>query len=197
MIPPTQHAELSDTLRDDVAAYAFGILQGEQAYNMARHLETGCPVCNKELRDVAGVMTALACTVEEKAPKPSIKDRLLARARGEKQVDHPGLYVVRPGEGKWRKTRWEGVQFLLLHSDKQTGASTSLVRVDPGGRYPAHRHRGTEQTWVLQGSCRIGAITIQAGDYACAAAGSEHGELVSDRGCLLLIISAARDEVLA
>ena len=74
---------------------------------------------------------------------------------------------------------------------------TSLVRIQPGGRYPAHRHHGAEQSWVIEGSCRIGSVSIRAGDFAVAAAGTVHDVLESDEGCVLLIVSSARDEILA
>ena len=84
-----------------------------------------------------------------------------------------------------------------LYQDSATGMVTSLPRLEPGGRYPAHRHHGAEQTWVVQGSCRIGSESIRAGDFAGAAAGTVHGVLESDEGCVHLIVSSARDEILA
>ncbi len=46
-------------------------------------------------------------------------------------------------------------------------------------------------------SCRIASVTPYARDFACAAAGTEHGVLESDDGCVLLIVSSAKDEALA
>lgn len=201
MKPRTHHFELTGTLREELALYAFGLLEGEHATEVAGHLEAGCSVCNEEFQAVAGVMVELASAVVEVAPADSLKQRLLMRINSEKQGQEeqcgPGMYVVRSGSGKWRQTRWDGIAWMRLHHDQTTGLTTSLVRVDPGARYPAHRHRGVEQSWVVEGSCRIGSVTIRAGDFACATAGSEHGILESDDGCVLLMVTSAKDEVLA
>ncbi|MGH9627061.1 MAG: cupin domain-containing protein, partial [Bryobacteraceae bacterium] len=105
--------------------------------------------------------------------------------------------IVRGGRGKWMQTPWKGVAYMRLRYDGATGFTTGLLRIDPGARYPAHHHNGVEQSWVLQGSCRIGSVTIRAGDFACAEAGTDHGVLESDEGCVLLIMSSEKDEVFA
>jgi anti-sigma factor ChrR (cupin superfamily) len=197
---PQAHPELTDSLREELGLYAFGMLESESAAQIAQHLETGCAVCTEELQAVTGLVVALSSAVDVVAPAPDLKDRLLARVRTEKpSVEQPesGIYVVRGGQGKWKETPWKGITYLRLYYDRTTGFATSLLRVEPGSQYPAHRHRGVEQSWVVEGSCRIGSVTIRAGDYACAAAGTEHGVLVSDDGCLLLMVSSAKDEVLA
>jgi anti-sigma factor ChrR (cupin superfamily) len=197
--PQTPHVELTDTLREEIALHAFGMLEGEDATRVARHLEGGCAVCLQEFQAVTSVLVGLTSSVEPVAPSPDLKQRLLTRVRSEKRdASHPepGVYVVRSGSGTWKQSPWEGIAFMRLYYDRATGRVTSLVRVDPGARYPAHRHRGVEQSWVLEGSCRLGAVTARAGDFVCAAAGTEHGVLVSDEGCLLLMITTAKDEVL-
>jgi len=49
-----------------------------------------------------------------------------------------------------------GVSVKLLRRDEATGGVTALVRFDPGGRYPAHRHPAGEEVFVVEGRVRIG-----------------------------------------
>ena len=196
------HNELTDALREELSLYSLGLLEVEESARVSRHLEAGCGVCNQEFAGYAELLGVWSSALQLETPPPELKDRLMSRIRSEieaSKVDQlpPGFLVVRSGSGKWRPTLWQGIAFMKLFHDKETGAATSLVRVEPGAKYPAHRHGGIEQSWVVEGSCRIGSITIRAGDYACAYAGTEHGVLVSDEGCVLLVMSSARDEILA
>lgn len=192
MTPHTPHLA-----PEDLALYAFGLLERDQAAEIDFHLSAGCAVCSRELQAFENVAVELA---QPAAPPPELKHLLFDRIR--RPVDspeepEPGLVIHRAGTGKWQPTPWKGITYRRLHHDPATGMVTSLLRVKPGGRYPAHRHRAAEQSWVLEGSCRIGSITIRAGDFAAAAAGTVHGVLESDEGCLLLIVSSAKDEILA
>ena len=190
MTPHAPHVELTDALREDIALYAFGLLERDQAADIEQHLDS-CTVCNQELRAIENVVSGLSAPA---APPPDLKNRLLTRIQTREE---PGVTVHRSGSGTWHRTPWRGVTYQRLHFDAATGYLTSLLRVQPGGRYPSHRHHGDEQSWVLEGSCRIGSVSIRAGDFAVAAAGTVHGVLESEEGCLLLIVSSARDEVLA
>lgn len=195
------HDELTEALRDELALYAFGLLERDQAAAITRHLDAGCAVCNEELRGLRTVCVTLSASADAVEPPPGLRDRMLARIRSERPANReepgPGLYIVRSGAGEWKSTIWAGISYKRLYLDKSTGLATSLLRVAPGARYPAHRHHGVEQSWVVEGSCRIGTATIAAGDFACAASGTDHAVLISDEGCILLIVSTARDEVLA
>ena len=68
--------------------------------------------------------------------------------------------------------------------------------LEPGSILPEHQHHGPEQTFVVSGSCRIGALSLRAGDYHATGAGSHHGTVVSDEGCELLLV-VDKDDCLA
>lgn len=200
----TGHAEMNERLSDELTLFAFGLLDDDQATQLSQHLDAGCSVCNKEYQAVSSVVVELSSAIEVFAPPADLKERVLRRIQDEKprsatpvEECEPGIFVVRSASGNWRNTPWEGISWMKLYHDKETGSSTSLIRVEPGGKYPAHRHTGVEQSWVVEGSCRIGSVTIRAGDFACAAAGTEHSVLVSDEGCVLLVVASARDEIMA
>lgn len=72
------------------------------------------------------------------------------------------------------------------------GTKTLLVRMQPAAIYPSHEHTGAEQCYVLEGSIQDeSGITATAGDFVCMAAGSTHGEIRTETGCIFLIAYTA------
>ena len=57
-----------------------------------------------------------------------------------------------------------------------------------GSVLPAHDHRGNEQTFVIEGSCEIGAVGLAKGDFHRVEAGEHHGTVISKQGCTLLLV---------
>jgi anti-sigma factor ChrR (cupin superfamily) len=106
----------------------------------------------------------------------------------------PGFIVVRASEGEWRPTADPGVSFKLLFVDRERATVTTLVRMEPGARIPAHRHLGLEQCLVLEGDLSSGGIEMSAGDFNCSMPGSVHDELTTEGGALFIIISPERYE---
>lgn len=108
-----------------------------------------------------------------------------------------GFLVVRAGEGAWRPTADAGVTFKLLFEDRERATVTTLVRMEPGARIPAHRHLGVEQCLLLEGDLRAGGVEMSAGDFNCSLPGSVHEDLTTDTGALFLIVAPERYETLA
>lgn len=91
--------------------------------------------------------------------------------------------TVRTANGAWR-TCLQGVDRMVV--DEAGPVHTWLLRLAPGASLPAHtHHHGDEESLVLSGSCLINGELLMAGDYHHAAAGSRHGRLVSEAGCVL------------
>jgi quercetin dioxygenase-like cupin family protein len=193
------HDCITDELREELALYVFGLLPTEEARNIDRHLKSGCTACFEEWKALAATATELPFELDQLRPNPELKNRLMQRIATEPShgLEEPeaGVFVMRAGRGLWRETPYPGVTFQVLYSDRQTGNVTSLLKLEPGARYPAHHHAGVEQCWVIQGKVRIGAIEIEAGDFEYANAETDHGIIQSDNGCLLLIIASRHDEV--
>ncbi len=115
------------------------------------------------------------------ARQAAMKKALLGRAA------EPPILTMRPANGHWVAMAPK-VDMQVLHDD---GVHASwLVRVQPGGRLPAHDHRhGPEECIVISGSCHLDGEFLRAGDYQCAPAGSRHVDVHSDEGCMLFIRS--------
>lgn len=73
---------------------------------------------------------------------------------------------------------------------------TMLVRMNAGTSYPAHRHRGVEECYVLEGDLYGPNFEMRAGDYQRLAGGSVHGVQGTRGGCSLFIVSLMNDELL-
>lgn len=81
------------------------------------------------------------------------------------------------------------VKMKRLHRDGD--ARTYLLRLEPGGVVPGHRHDGAEECLVVEGEVSMGELSVAAGDYHVALAGSVHPDMYSRNGALLFIRSAA------
>jgi anti-sigma factor ChrR (cupin superfamily) len=136
-------------------------------------------------RDEMALLDDLALeSIEPVAPPHPLRARILAAVRETPQNSR----TVRADEGRWMSLPSSGVSIKLLSTDEKRGTATILMSLDPGSRIAAHDHRGDEETFVVSGSCRIGAVGLSKGDFHRAEAGSHHGDVVSDEGCVLLLV---------
>ncbi|MEO6759922.1 MAG: cupin domain-containing protein [Saprospiraceae bacterium] len=189
-------------ISEQAALYAMGALHGEERDAFERLLATGDPVATGAVEGLQATLEELALASPSPAVRPNVKERLMAGAAKTKlqgfQEPEPGVHVLRAGHGKWRETGYPGVTTKILHIEKETRMATTILRLEPGAKYPPHSHSTVEQCFVISGDVRLGSkLHIYAGDYEKAMAGTEHEFLVSDTGCELLIISCLDDEILA
>jgi quercetin dioxygenase-like cupin family protein len=106
------------------------------------------------------------------------------------------FHFVGSDAGAWEPTGVEGIEARRLSVDRENDRATFLARMAPGTSYPAHRHAGPEECYVLSGDLRVGDLHMHAGDYQRADPGSIHGVQSTDAGCLLLLVSSLDDEIL-
>ena len=188
-------------ISEQAALYAMGSLTGEELDAFERLLAAGDPVATAAVEGFQSTMEELALAAPAPPIRPNVKDRLMAGALKAKlqgfEEPEPGVHVLRAGNGKWRETGYPGVTTKILHIEKETRMATTLLRLEPGAKYPPHSHSMLEQCLVLSGDVRLGSkLQIFAGDYEKALPGTEHEFLASDTGCELLIISCLEDEIL-
>jgi anti-sigma factor ChrR (cupin superfamily) len=131
----------------------------------------------------------VAETIEPVAPPRELKTRIMSLVRDIPQNSR----TVRAHEGHWSQIPMSGVKVKLLTIDETRGTATLLMDLAPGSSLPGHDHHGDEQSFVISGSCRIGGVSLEKGDFHHAGAGSHHGSVVSDGGCLLLLVVDAED----
>ena len=75
---------------------------------------------------------------------------------------------------EWTPSRVAGSVQKTLYSDPETGRSTVLFKMEPGGVIPFHEHPELEQTYVLEGSLEDDQGACTAGNFVWRPAGSRH-----------------------
>ncbi len=203
----TRHDRLDDAARDRAALHALGSLSREEASEYERHLAE-CEACRSEVRSLREVLDGLVHLAPAVAPPPELKARLMASVRAEGRghaqtwktwrpdAEGRGLTLIGAGEGGFEPAGVAGVEVRRLHLDVESDRVTMLIRMAPGTSYPAHRHSGAEECYVLEGDLLVGEYRMRAGDYQRVEAGSIHGIQSTERGCLLFIVSSLHDELL-
>lgn len=137
-------------------------------------------------------------TVSPVAPPPAIRASILDAIRSVPQLDTslPGQHesrTVRADEGTW-KTIIPGVQVKKLSVDRERGTVTMLMQLAPKTVLPPHDHHGPEDSYVLAGSCHIGAVGLMTGDFHHVDTTAHHGHVVAGaEGCTLLLVVSRED----
>ena len=101
-------------------------------------------------------------------------------------LEPAGATTTRAVEDKWIAVS-PLVKFRRLRLDAVARSQTVLIRAEPGGRIPGHRHTQHEECIVLEGECHIGNLHLRAGDAHFAAAGSWHDDITTRTGALVLV----------
>ena len=180
------------TLKDHVedcrtaaALYSLGALPPEEKTNFEQRLKSGCPLCAAEYAEYACVTDELTLSVPLQDPNPSVRQRLLDRIGVPPKAQHldDKMKLVRASETPWRPLPISGVEIRPL-----LGQKTLLVKMQPGAVYPTHEHWYAEQCYILEGSVIDSTgVTAFAGDFICMPAGSTHGEIRTETGCVFLL----------
>jgi anti-sigma factor ChrR (cupin superfamily) len=147
------------------------------------------------LDEFPDVVAALLSSVPDAALEPArrvrLRERVLAATAAKPE---PLMRIQRVDEGQW-------VQLLPklflkpLRVDRDKRTQTSLWRLDPGARIPAHDHTGEEECLILEGSVSWDDTLYRRGDYLLARPGLRHTEFFAPDGALLLIRSELTPEL--
>ena len=131
-------------------------------------------------------------TIEPVEPPAAVRERVMLAIRRNVQLDEsvPGAHesvTLRAAEGRWMRIA-EGVRCKKLSVDEARGTVTLLLELAPHAILPAHDHQGSEDSYVVRGSCQIGAVGLSEGDFHHVNRGAHHGDVVaSAEGCTLLL----------
>lgn len=91
---------------------------------------------------------------------------------------------------EWHETRHKGVFLNVLRLDEKRRDATVFIRMQPGCRYPAHRHVGVEEVLILQGGYRDSSGEHRAGDYIINEAGSTHYPIALEgEDCIMFAVA--------
>jgi anti-sigma factor ChrR (cupin superfamily) len=168
-------------------ADAVGALDADEQRQLESRVAVLGPDEQAEIARLYDAAVAIAETVDPVDPPPALRARVLAAA------GTPARYTVLGGEADWFDTPLPGIQAKVLAVDKPRSLATLLIRAEPGAVYPAHRHHGPEECYVVRGSIVIDGRTLRAGDFHHADEDSDHGNITTVEGAEVLVVGAIED----
>jgi quercetin dioxygenase-like cupin family protein len=176
---------------DDIQALALADAIGALDPDERLDLETRLAALPLDVRaEVAHLYDAsveIAASAIGAAPSPGVRDALLAR------IAAPTNHTITSTDGAWVATAVAGVRMKILSIDRARDRVTMLLKGEPGARYPAHRHSGPEECYVIRGSLIIEGRILRAGDFHHADGDSDHHEAWTDEGMEVLLVASASD----
>ncbi len=178
------NGEFADPRDGRAADYVLGLLDKNAREAFAEALEH-----DDELRQIVAFwqnqLQDLADRVEPIEPSPETFAAIEAAITGDPP---PGSITIRADDGEWEEL-FKGVFKKALLVDKDEGAESYLLRIDPGAVCPAHSHTKTEECLVLEGEMIIGTARFAAGDYHAAPPKIPHLPITSETGTILYVRS--------
>jgi anti-sigma factor ChrR (cupin superfamily) len=176
---------------DDVQAMALadaiGALDADERRDLDERLAALPADVRGEVAHLYDAAVEISSTTTGEAPPPHVRAALLAT------IALPSNHTVNASENEWVQTAVRGVRVKILAIDRARDRVTMLLRGEPGATYPAHRHTGPEECYVIRGSLTVEGRLLRAGDFHHAEGASHHGEIHTDEGVEVLLVAAARD----
>jgi quercetin dioxygenase-like cupin family protein len=197
-----------ETLQEWAALNAVGALEGSELQELELHLASSSASAALQVaafNDLAALL-AISLAVPQEPPR-DLKARILIQiaetaaaprsklvVASESAAALAGLkFVFATEQIGWQKLPVPGAWVKLLSLDQARGYAVVLGKLDPGARYPEHRHIHGEQVYVLSGDLHIGAQRMGPGDFHHADAGTVHGVNYSENGCVILAVISTAD----
>ena len=98
-----------------------------------------------------------------------------------------GHVIRQPDAGHFRPTRYAGITVRVLHIDPTAERFTCLMRIAPGARLPHHPHAVAEECVVIEGTIRVGGVTMGQGAHQRVEAGVDHVDQWSETGATVFL----------
>lgn len=144
-------------------------------------------------------------------PPAGLKDRLMSRLGTEPappvasprtmppggRAILPGVTAVLVADARWIPASLPGLDFKILHRDDARAYTTRLLRFAPGSTYPAHRHGGIEEVFIVSGSVSLNGVLLRSGDYCRSEPGTLETAAFSAEGGMAIIVSSDADQFVA
>jgi hypothetical protein len=181
--------------RDSLEAvflYAVQALPASERLAVEAHI-SACADCRQELETLRPVIRAFtAWPTDVLRPSASLWERLAQRIAAE-----TGTAPVMSAPRRAADPEWEdvapGISCKLLATDSEKGRVSMLVRLAPGAEYPAHRHAGVEELYLLHGELIIDDKKLYPGDYNRGEPDAVDQRVWSETGCTCVLLTSTRD----
>jgi putative transcriptional regulator len=197
---PRNHPHL-----DILVEHAAGSLPLAQAACVTAHLQY-CNCCEKTVAQLQQAGAALFAAADPTPVGDALLDSVLARLDEEAPLSYPksnAKVSEREGDatpallqrlmrGDFSDLSWTRITDALRSSRIRTGDPQfefSLLHIRAGGEIPAHGHRGSEMTLVLQGGFADDNGSYHPGDFLFRGPGEEHApRAFADEDCICLAV---------
>ena len=107
------------------------------------------------------------------------------------RTEHQGCVIRHVDEIDWETIRWPGETGKMLFHPRPENPdepNAGLLRLEPGGWHPLHKHDFAQVWYVLEGTFRIGERTCGPGSMIWHADPHYEDEMRTETGGLLLIV---------
>jgi quercetin dioxygenase-like cupin family protein len=178
---------IPDDIQALALADAIGALDPGERGDLEARLAALPPKVRAEVGHLYDASVEIAAGVSGEEPSPWVRDALLARVAARSN------HTTTAADGAWVEAGVAGMRMKILAIDRARDRVTMLIRAEPGARYPAHRHSGPEECYVISGSVIVEGRVLRAGDFHHAEGGSDHGEAWTDEGMEVLLVASASD----
>jgi anti-sigma factor ChrR (cupin superfamily) len=154
-----------------------------------------CAECRQETEALRSIVGAFASwPTDVLRPSTSLWDRLTERIAAE-TGQKPFVPPPPAAEPEWAQVA-PGLACKVLTLDLDQERVTLLVRLAPGGVYPAHTHADVEELYLLQGELWIDDKKLYPGDYNRGEPGAGDQRVWSETGCTCVLLTSTRDLLL-
>ncbi len=189
-----QNHKNNEDFQAHAALYALGALSQTETRVFEDELALASDAARAEVAEFDAVVSQLGLSASEATPSAQVLNQLVARIAREPHTTQsaspaPSTHLdVFSHEGQWRKL-FEGGYSKVLFTEPTNGYVTSLLKLDPGARLPNHRHKGNEQCMIMSGEFRMNGKLYGPGDFTVALDGTDHLDLHTETGALVLLVS--------
>jgi len=82
----------------------------------------------------------------------------------------------------------ENSEFKVLRLDRESDGGVALLRMRPGGKAPLHRHFGSTEYFMLEGTLTFGSGTARPGTYWYELGGFTHQDDPPDDCTVVMLV---------
>ena len=180
---------------EQVCLYALGGLPPAEVAAVEAHLHA-CPDCQRELQALRSMVAGFtAWPVDVLRPSPLLWNRLAERIGADTSAFGAPPVAPERREPEWKDVA-PGISCKLLATDRERARVSMLVRLAPGTDYPAHRHAGVEDLYMLDGELIVDEARFYPGDHRRGQPGSADHRVWSQTGCTCVLITSTEDALL-
>lgn len=135
------------------------------------------------------IIELMAGAHQEEVPSEEAVNRMRAnilhKVSLKKAAKLPVPKTVKDSDDDWVDAM-PGAKFKVLQGDAEnlTGVLSYLIKLEPGFSMEGHDHPFDEETLMLDGDLSLGDIQLQKGDFHFMEAGTSHGNVYTEHGCV-------------